>query len=90
MIIINLHVEGQYQTFDLGFVPLAGLGDKSESMSLVKFAKQVLRPVFSARGLEQFKNKFEPKWSKNYIAVDGSYTDLPALFLALQDVLQVK
>ncbi len=89
-IILRLHEENTYTTFDLGFVPLAGLGQSDRSATFAKFAKNVLKPLFSARGLEQFKNKFDPTWHKNYITFDGDYTDLPTLFIALQDVLQIK
>ena len=58
-IIISLAQNPKYTTFDLGFVPLALIGKQASSKALFKLGKKALKPVFSAQGLEQFKNKFD-------------------------------
>ncbi len=63
------------KSFDLGFVPLAAMPDTGLSRHVFAAIKRALKPVFSSKGLEQFKNKFEPEWHTNYIAIDGDIAD---------------
>ena len=88
-IIISLAQSPKYTTFDLGFVPLALIGKQASSKALFKLGKKALKPVFSAQGLEQFKNKFDPNWQQNYIAWDGSVLDLALITTALQRALSL-
>lgn len=81
-IIIKLSGEGNYDTFDLGFVPLANMKGK-----IAKVAKLIAAPRFSIAGLEQFKNKFDPHWSKSYVAYDGDITELAIIALNLEEVM---
>lgn len=69
--------------FDLGFVPFA----KAKS-PLLTVAKTLTGDRFSARGLEQFKNKFNPDWNETYIAYDGDKTDLAAIALNVDKVME--
>jgi len=72
------------QTFDLGFVPLAGIDNE-----LVRLTKRLSRHRFSSAGLEQFKNKFRPEWQPNYIAYDGDLLDLARIARNLERLFKV-
>ena len=85
-VILQIGQEG-YSLFDLGFVPLAHLGNQKTTKALFKLSKKALKPVFSMQGLEQFKNKFDPEWEQNYIAWDGDMLDLPIITTTLQKIL---
>jgi phosphatidylglycerol lysyltransferase len=83
----QLHEEGAKQKFDLGFVPLASPSGRGEQ--LVKVVGQLLiSEVVSAQGLEQFKNKFAPEWTDNYIAFDGDWIDLINVTRQLDSLLK--
>jgi phosphatidylglycerol lysyltransferase len=75
----------KFDEFDLGFVPLANINNR-----LITFAKSLASKRFSAKGLEQFKNKFEPKWEKNYIAYSGDITDLAPIAINLEDSMKIQ
>jgi phosphatidylglycerol lysyltransferase len=70
--------------FDLGFVPFA----KTEG-PLLRIAKTMSANRFSSKGLEQFKNKFEPDWQPNYMAYDGDVIDLASVALGLERVMTI-
>jgi phosphatidylglycerol lysyltransferase len=82
-VIASLQDSG-FQTFDLGFVPLAGLEGE-----VAKLVRRIGRNRFSAAGLEQFKNKFEPTWHPDYIAYDGDLIDLARIAASLERVLKL-
>jgi lysylphosphatidylglycerol synthetase-like protein (DUF2156 family) len=83
----QLHQEGAKQKFDLGFVPLASPAARGEQ--LIKVVGQLLiSEVVSAQGLEQFKNKFSPEWTDNYIAFDGDWIDLIHITRQLDTLLK--
>jgi phosphatidylglycerol lysyltransferase len=73
-----------YTHFDLGFVPFAAAGDPA-----LKVIKALSTGRFSAKGLEQFKNKFDPEWQPNYIAYDGDLADLALIALNLEKALEI-
>jgi len=82
-VIANL--EGsEFKTFDLGFVPLAKLEGE-----LAKLVRRIGRSRFSAAGLEQFKNKFDPSWHPDYIAYDGDLIDLARIATSLERLFKV-
>ena len=87
--IANIASEGYYDTFDLGFVPLAQLGKQKTVKTVLNLSKKALKPVFSMQGLEQFKNKFDPTWHTNYLAWDGDILDIPGITTSLQKVLNI-
>lgn len=70
--------------FDLGFVPFA-----SSDEPIVKLVKALSGGRFSAGGLEQFKNKFEPAWQPNYLVYDGDIADLALITLNLEAAMTV-
>lgn len=74
-----------YKQFDLGFVPFAATDD-----ALAKVIKSVSTGRFSAKGLEQFKNKFDPDWQPNYLAYDGDLADLALVALNIERAMDVK
>lgn len=68
-----------YKYFDLGFVPFAKVSEP-----LLAIAKGLSAGRFSARGLEQFKNKFNPEWQPNFMAYEGDLADLAMIALYLE------
>lgn len=85
-IIRQLHEEATKRSFDLGFVPLASPTDRTEQI-IQKFGQLLMSEAVSAQGLEQFKNKFAPAWSDNYIAFDGDWIDLVHITRQLDKLL---
>lgn len=86
--IIKLREEGGKREFDLGFVPLASPAARTEQ--IIKVLGQLLMSeAVSAQGLEQFKNKFAPAWTNNYIAFDGDWIDLLHISRQLDNLLKV-
>jgi phosphatidylglycerol lysyltransferase len=83
--ILNLYGSTQFTAFDLGFVPFAA-ENETRPQRILRLA---LKPVFSAHGLKQFKNKFEPNWQKNYVAWDGDVLDLLSAAKNLATALRV-
>ncbi len=75
----QINMTGRYKYFDLGFVPFA-----SVEAQLLKIAKVLSAGRFSAKGLEQFKNKFDPDWQANYMGYDGDLADLALIALNLE------
>ncbi len=82
-VIGQLQNEGTAKTFDLGFVPFAGV-DSSMLLSVRRLASG----RFSSLGLEQFKNKFDPEWRANYLAYDGDIVDLAKIATSLESALK--
>ncbi|HVO86466.1 MAG TPA: phosphatidylglycerol lysyltransferase domain-containing protein [Candidatus Binatia bacterium] len=72
-----------YKYFDLGFVPFAKAKGR-----LMSIARTLSGDRFSAQGLEQFKNKFNPDWHPNYMAYDGDLTDLAIIALNLEKAME--
>lgn len=73
-----------YTHFDLGFVPFAATNEP-----LLKIAQLLAAGRFSAAGLEQFKNKFDPEWQPTYLAYDGDIGDLTRVVLNLERAMKV-
>lgn len=80
-----LHESTTYQFFDLGFVPFAGAKGP-----LLQIAKTIAAGRFSAKGLEQFKNKFDPDWQPNYLAYNGDVVDLALIGLNLERAMSLE
>lgn len=75
--------ESAIRIFDLGFVPFA-----RAKGPLLAIAKTFSGDKFSAKGLEQFKNKFDPRWQPNYMAYDGDLGDLAVIALNIEKVME--
>jgi phosphatidylglycerol lysyltransferase len=74
----------EHAYFDLGFVPFAAVNHPA-----LQVAKILSAGRFSARGLEQFKNKFDPDWQPNYLAYDGDLADLALIALNLESAMDL-
>ncbi len=83
-VIDRVHHQAEAKYFDLGFVPFTG----SKELP-VRLAKLLSTRLFSAGGLEQFKNKFDPQWSPNYLAYDGDLGDLAAVAVNIEKAMSV-
>jgi lysylphosphatidylglycerol synthetase-like protein (DUF2156 family) len=77
----KMNSEG-YKWLDLGFVPFAETNDPA-----IKLIRVLSVGKFSAKGLEQFKNKFDPLWEPNFIAYDGDLADLALVTLNIERVM---
>lgn len=80
----QLKNEANYKFFDLGFVPFVDSKDPA-----IIITKLLSEGRFSARGLEQFKNKFDPDWQANYLAYDGDLADLALVALNLEKAMAI-
>jgi len=74
-----------YKAFDLGFVPFAQAKDP-----ILNIVKTLSTGRFSAKGLEQFKNKFDPQWQINYMAYDGDLADLALIAINLERAMDTE
>lgn len=84
----QLHGEGTKRRFDLGFVPLASPAGRTEQV-VRRLGQLLMSEAVSAQGLEQFKNKFAPAWTNNYIAFDGDWIDLLHISRQLDNLLNI-
>ena len=73
-----------YIYFDLGFVPFAKTSGQIQSI-----AKILSTGRFSSKGLEQFKNKFEPDWKNNYLVYSGDLGDLATIVAYLESAMKI-
>jgi phosphatidylglycerol lysyltransferase len=83
-VIAQLKTESSVRSFDLGFVPFAVTDNR-----VVQIAKLVGGKRFSSKGLEQFKNKFDPMWEPNYLAYDGDLADLTQIAANLDRAMRL-
>lgn len=77
--------EAGIEHFDLGFVPFA-----STTGPIQTIARLLNGDRFSSKGLEQFKNKFDPDWQPYYLAYDGDIADLALIALNLDGAMEVE
>lgn len=82
-LIYHFNGDDTVQTFDLGFVPLAGV-----NTNIANAVRRVTAGRFSSAGLEQFKNKFDPSWQPNYLAYNGDLVDLARITASLESLLK--
>ena len=83
--IADTRKRGQYDYFDLGFVPFA-----AAKGPILRVAKALSAGRFSAKGLEQFKNKFDPDWQPIHMTYDGDLGDLALVALNLERAMELK
>ena len=83
-VISHLRTDPKIDTFDLGFVPFATTDNR-----LMQIAKLIGGKRFSSKGLEQFKNKFDPIWKPNYLAYDGDLADLTQIAANLERAMKI-
>ncbi len=63
-----------YQWFNLGMAPLAGLHNRRQAPLWNRFGALVFgrgERFYNFRGLQRYKDKFDPKWEPRYMAVPG-------------------
>jgi lysylphosphatidylglycerol synthetase-like protein (DUF2156 family) len=82
--ISSIKTQNRYIYFDLGFVPFAATKDP-----VLRIAGILSAGRFSAKGLEQFKNKFNPEWRPTYMAYDGDFADLALIAVNLEGIMRV-
>jgi len=81
----SLHDQG-FRTFNLGMAPFKGLAHAEQAALAEKVLSQAARRLpwlAQFAGLEQYKQKFEPRWEPRYFAYSGSSTKLPRVGLAV-------
>ena len=64
-----------YEWFNLGMAPLAGLHNRRLAPLWNRFGAMVFgrgERFYNFRGLQQYKDKFDPEWEPRYMAVPGS------------------
>lgn len=89
-ILLKAHSDG-WKTFDLGLVPLAGVGQGKPAPIYEKLMSIFYERgdrVFAFSGLYRFKNKFEPEWQPSHLAYGARPTSLPRIVLALASILR--
>jgi phosphatidylglycerol lysyltransferase len=63
-----------YEWFNLGMAPLAGLHNRRLAPLWNRFGAMVFgrgERFYNFRGLQQYKDKFDPEWEPRYMAVPG-------------------
>jgi phosphatidylglycerol lysyltransferase len=63
-----------YRWFNLGMAPLAGLQNRRQAPLWNRFGALVFgrgERFYNFRGLQQYKDKFDPEWEPRYMAVPG-------------------
>jgi phosphatidylglycerol lysyltransferase len=80
------HCKAQgYQSFNLGLVALAGVGETPEASQLEKGMRYLyahLNQFYNFQGLRDYKEKFHPHWEDRYF-VYPQLADLPEIVIAL-------
>jgi phosphatidylglycerol lysyltransferase len=63
-----------YRWFNLGMAPLAGLHNRRQAPLWNRFGALVFgrgERFYNFRGLQRYKDKFDPEWEPRYMAVPG-------------------
>jgi phosphatidylglycerol lysyltransferase len=72
-----------YDTFNIGLSPLYGVGtrpDTSPPERLIAYTYQYGNFFYDFKGLNEFKNKFHPHWTPQYLIYPG-FANLPFVWL---------
>jgi phosphatidylglycerol lysyltransferase len=70
-----------FKPLNFGLAPFAGVGESPEAALLEKALHQLYEHFdrfVSAKGMRQFKVKFEPKWQERYMVYQGGAARLIA------------
>ncbi len=89
-LIQQLHADG-WHSFDMGLAPLSGLEQAKHINErglhlLYRYANR----WFAFHGLRRFKDKFHPTWEARFLAYSGTASRLPAVALAINEVMKYK
>lgn len=79
-----------YSKFNLGLAPFAGLGQRPEASLTEKAVHQLSEHIgwfVRAKGLRNYKLKFEPVWQERFVAYQGGPGGLVKMALAINRVL---
>lgn len=90
--IVDANANG-IKKFNLGLAPLSKLNTQDGggvSERLLQTIKKLGSKFYSFRGLEQFKNKFEPDWEPRYICYKGNVANLAKVLNSLNNVIRVE
>jgi phosphatidylglycerol lysyltransferase len=90
-LILRLSQQG-ITSFNLGLAPLSrleSLETPNLSEKLLSTIKEIGSRFYSFKGLEQFKNKFEPDWQARYICYRGSPAQVLRISSALSSAMTV-
>jgi phosphatidylglycerol lysyltransferase len=88
-LMLTVQKEG-YSSFNIGLAPLAGVGESAEATLLEKALHQLYEHFdwfVSAKGMRQFKIKFEPKWQNRYMVYQGGAAGLTKAAIAISRAL---
>jgi phosphatidylglycerol lysyltransferase len=88
-LMLILKQEG-YCSFNLGLAPFAGVGEKPGATIGEKAIHQLyehLNWLVSAKGLRQYKVKFEPTWEDRFVVYQGGPLGLMKIAIAISQVL---
>ncbi len=86
---IALREEG-FQTFNFGVAPFVGVGEGKSATFMEKTINQMFERLdrfVHAKGLRQYKLKFEPEWKESYIAYQGGPLGLLRTALNISRIL---
>lgn len=75
-----------YEYFSLGLAPLSGLEPNKIAPAWAKIGNLIYHlgaEFYNFQGLRAYKQKFHPKWSPRYVAIEGRDTSLLSALLAV-------
>lgn len=85
----HLRNEGWHE-FDLGLAPLSGLKGGQASERGLHLLYEYTDRWFSFRGLRRFKDKFKPTWQPVYLVHTGLSSRLPAIAVAINELMKYR
>ncbi|NHJ01811.1 MAG: DUF2156 domain-containing protein [Candidatus Heimdallarchaeota archaeon] len=83
--ILQLKEKG-YKQFSMGLAPFAGLSEEEDSNLTRKILRELiayLENIFSFKGLQFFKQKFNPAWEDRYLVYKGRLLSFLQISLAV-------
>jgi len=88
-LMLTMQKEG-FKSLNFGLAPLAGVGESPEATLLEKALHQLYEHFdwfVSAKGMRQFKVKFEPTWQDRYMVYQGGAAGLTKAGIAISRAL---
>ena len=79
-----------YRTFNFGVAPFVGIGDRPDATLTEKTVNQIFEHLdwfVHAKGIKQYKRKFEPQWRDSFVAYQGGPIGLLRLGLNVNRIL---
>lgn len=78
--------ENEFEYFSMGLAPLSGLEPTKIAPAWAKIGNLIYHlgaEFYNFQGLRAYKQKFHPKWSPRYVAIEGRDTSLLSALLAV-------